>query len=869
MSERIRQSIAVSGINTAEPCHTVADGAMEDVLNMRYKNNAFINVCEPKIIAPISNTNGYKILYTMDCIHGEYIAITGHVIHSIHRVKIENGSIISVELISVILVGYTDLKLSHFGSVLYVNHLLNGALKEQCFIFKDDKFTAFNMDNVEPPELTIDSETRMTGGAFDKYSTVFEYDRLIDGEIIRTPLFNEHLSELTREGFFVGHILLTAAYCMSDGSIVKCGPIYSLSSYDTSFEDMATSNGDRLRAKRTGTTSVWKITYASIIQGCKPTITISVNENVKKSKLFKSVVILSSVINPLFNYDKAYDEFGKYGATGEMSSPDGAFCGVNCILNESAIDLRQPLYQIAEIKLNELEPTTLTYDKYLKDIEFNPIYKASFSNHNTISHNRYDYNGRLHYYNATLVLNAGFAFSVMSAAVDPIPPRPRRPPIGTPAYEYGDDVKVAIVVCILVNDMRYSTIKQFTAKTVRCTGEPLKTYALLRNLISYPDARAESCKIMIQRINQSGQAIISEHHFSLKPSLENNVAYAYIDKSLSKDNVYINAFIDITDAGEATAEQLPEEERPLIIQTDKLYVSALNNPFFTAATNVYTIGESSSIIDGICAAAEQITETKFGLYPLYVFTNRAIYALEVGSGEIVYQRVIGVSNDMKLPNTTMVGAGNLVFFIAARGVMAIEGRKIVCISEALNRYVGLTSSDDLFQDYCTKGRLMYNPIENELILYNTDYAYAYIYSLAWRHWSRRSWGCREMGYQSEIYYNDKGVASAWIEDTLKPAADCRLESRAIKCGSLEYKRLETLVARISCGGLSNYEIKLLGSNDLKSWTPLSEANSQPLIRRTSASYKFFKVVIECVVGDYFAITNLDTEHYLRFVRRLR
>lgn len=850
MSERVRTSIVIGGINTAEPCHTVTDGAMADVLNLRYKNGAFVNVHQPEIVTPITTDDSYKIIYAMEYLGTKYIAVKGRVLH---HVGVDSaGTVFSIQAIVTLEVSYRNLKLYNFGSALYATYDSSAGMKELCFIYKDDKFTPFDMNALPPLEIEIDCDYKLAPNTghrpFDVDGTLLV--RCNMKSIGAMPIVEEKLFEynLAREylqglGCILGDFQIMVVYRLFDGTLIKPGRAH----YITSFRNI--NDKDTLVRLRyhENNNDTFELYYYDKIYGVKPTVRLTTAPQL--NDIVKEVVILSTRPELMYDYDKVHEKYGNPLVDDKILKKPRTVI----YYNDKKLS-QMPYYEVAKFEDGQTS-RALNYDDHYDSIENEDIVSPSYSLHNIVSRGKYEYNSRLHSFGIELSLFKGFNISAPNNISGEY--------FASGFIKTNIETTINTATELLIDGKTYWIQNSFTVKYFK--GVRADYYIPISNLVQYPDMRAK--RVCIYGGNSVNGYIYCD--VKLEKAAENNVGWAFISKmDRRRSHVFVDDYVLFPT--QSLAVKPPNSDLSVMIkQFNKLYVSEMNNPFFVSPANIYTIGDSASVIDGINTATEQITETKFGQFPLYVFSDRAIHALEVGSGEILYQRVIGISNETKLPGTATVGAANLIFFISQRGVMAIEGRKIFCVSETLESYAGLVLPLVLFRDYLKGAALRYNPIEAELIVYNTGYEYAYVYSLRWKLWSRRDWVSRDIGSQTKIYIDGKGVASAWDEDLSKPVLSCLLESRAVKLGSLEFKRLETLVARLICGEESDYEIRLWGSNDLRSWQSLNAAESQPLIRRTSASYKFFKVKIDCSCRDYFAITNLDTEHYLRFVRRLR
>lgn len=874
MSERVRLSIPISGINTSTPSHTVPDGAMEDLMNLRYKNDSFVNVCEPNIIYPIDNDGGFTILHKMgSLLQDEYIAIRDL---TLHLVRIEDGVVSSVTEISAIPT-IEQLKLSDFGTLLYVNYRQDGDLFEKCFIYKDSLFSKFDINGISPPEIII-KRSYMNAPSSGDLPPWFEGEGLnviLKLNMRGSPVganyvgqehftYNVALDALHGSGFVTGDFQIMVAYKLFDGTIIKPSKPLYVSSYDNMSQYV--NGGVERQHYWENNNDTFEIYYIDRITGVK--ISINIRDVIPFNDIVKSVVVLSTRPELMYDYDNIHskliakkgrvwyfdtDGFGGEGYRQELNVRR------NEISDNSKTLMEVPYYEIADVEPNTTR-IDLLYDEHFKNIEHKPVFTSSFSTHSMISGSKFEYNNRLHVFDVQTQLFDGYSFAVPLDTGKNELPKPED--IGRDWVFSSLTMNLNIDVEIIIDSDAY-TVRRNVGDILLIENSTLNSGACiaLYNLLCYPDARATKVRLWGRA---SDEMTVLDSTFELKSSYAHNAAYAFIEKKPDRDSIPIYSTIALTQ-GSLGSVQKPA--RSLLKQRNKIFVSAQNNPFSIDPSNIYTIGNRYDVINSINTATEQITETKFGTFPLYVFSERAIHALEVGSGEVLYSRVIGVSNERILSNTTTAGAVNMVFFISERGVMSLEGRRVDCISGPLEQYAGVPMPS--FREYCNGARLSYNSTESELVVYNELRNYAYIYSLAGRLWSRRMWNVITIGSDAQIIVDGVGVCSSWLEDLSRPLLECSLLSRPLKFGSLEFKRCETLIARLSCDDITQYDIWLDGSNDLQSWSNLGRVLGLPQIRRTGSSMKYFRIKLRCTVHGYFTITNFDAEYYTRFIRKLR
>jgi hypothetical protein len=271
------------------------------------------------------------------------------------------------------------------------------------------------------------------------------------------------------------------------------------------------------------------------------------------------------------------------------------------------------------------------------------------------------------------------------------------------------------------------------------------------------------------------------------------------------------------------------------------------------------------------SAAIKIGDEKVGALPLYVFTTEGIYALRAGE-ETLYAAVNPVNYDKIInPNTLAINGG--VVYITERGVHIISGEGSQLISTPIHKENGIPDID--FFRTCD---LIYNQEYNEVMLSNNGTAY--IYSLDTGYWSTRELKGNKINTEEIVHTN--AIYNLTDEDETK-ALPMTIATRPIKLGNLEFKRLETIIPRMS----SNNHTTMLslnadGSVDGCNYLPLrniSDLEVEPhkvnpiTLRRVPFSAKYFKVSISMEPTSDEphdpSITNIDFEWYRKFYHRMR
>ena len=101
------------------------------------------------------------------------------------------------------------------------------------------------------------------------------------------------------------------------------------------------------------------------------------------------------------------------------------------------------------------------------------------------------------------------------------------------------------------------------------------------------------------------------------------------------------------------------------------------------------------------------------------------------------------------------------------------------------------------------------------------------------------------------------LATLTDEQMIEPV-ECWAVTRPLKLGTTEFKRLETVVARIMSQDCFAHII---------AWCNVQGMDAR--LRRTPLSYKFFRLRLHLTANCRISTTSVDVEFYPRFVGRLR
>jgi hypothetical protein len=302
-------------------------------------------------------------------------------------------------------------------------------------------------------------------------------------------------------------------------------------------------------------------------------------------------------------------------------------------------------------------------------------------------------------------------------------------------------------------------------------------------------------------------------------------------------------------------------------------VSATNNCFSFPFENSYTIGSATNRIIALQSSAIENSDEKIGEHPLYAFTEEGIYALRAGS-ETLYARVDAINYD-KIINPNTLAINGAIVYITEKGVHLLTTSGTQIISTPIHGANGMPPLD--FLRTC---KILWPKQYNDIVLFNEAYSRAYVYNLDAGYWSTRDLAGHKINTDELV--NGQYILDLADEDESK-ALPCRITTRPIKLGDVEFKRLETIIPRMATNDkMVVFAMDVDGSVDGYSYSELRKVIDEELeshrvnpitLRRTPFSAKYFKchMLMEPEQGESFnpSITHIDFEWYRKLRHRMR
>ena len=447
----------------------------------------------------------------------------------------------------------------------------------------------------------------------------------------------------------------------------------------------------------------------------------------------------------------------------------------------------------------------------------------------------FDYNDRLHLFDITTIIPQ---CSDIHALI--------------PATSTSDLDTYHSAINVSVNNKTYTRVRKDVIDTIPASRLPAPL------IISYHDYRAT--QYIVNKGDDRTEIL------PLQPAVANNIAY-YMPKSAS-----CLKFPDITFSFPDPTPAL--KDNYIFHEPNRIKVSSTNNPFSFPFENSYSVGSANNRIIALQSAAIKIGDEKVGALPLYVFTTEGIFALRAGESTL-YAAVNPINYD-KIINPNTLAINGAVVYITEKGVHLLSEQGTAVISTPIHTADGMPPLH--FLRTC---KILWPKQYNEIVFHNETMDKAYVYNLDSGYWSTRTLNGTKLNTDELVY----GVSIYDLADEDETQClNARIQTRPIKLGNVEFKRLETIIPRMNTGN-HNFmlDMAVTGSVDGSLYPNLrivdnmemdSDKVNPLVLRRTPYSAKYFEMVMELTPlmdegGFSPSFTHIDFEWYTRFMRRMR
>lgn len=476
----------------------------------------------------------------------------------------------------------------------------------------------------------------------------------------------------------------------------------------------------------------------------------------------------------------------------------------------------------------------------------------------------YSYNGRVIAFGGTRLIPTGYPFLQSTNIVDRL----------TTPEEYNfryhissDDGKSHAVLGRNENDTLDFTPYNATVKVQGVSGD---YYARPYGLMFFPDSRCKKVEISIGEMRYS---------IPMKPHPYLNLAYAYWGLENTVDMEYVGSVQSLDTAEDRT-----------IASDNRLYMSSSSNPFYYPVSGNKQMGAT---ILGVAVANKALSEGQFGQFPLYVFTEDGIWAMEINS-DGSFLSAHPLSREVCSSPQSITPIDQAVVFVTKKGLMLLQGSQVTCLSpfmtgkhdvinpSAVNIINGQHGFCDMvqsvmdttpFMTFIQDAYIGYDYAGERLVCINPNESYQYSYSLATQTWHKISYSDFSIKKTINSYpscevagVDVNGVPSLLDISTFKDDVDATTEraiivTRPFSLGEPDvFKTIRDVRIR---GQFPKGAVKfiLLGSNDGISFVTLNTLRGK--------SWKLFRLVILADLAATDRISWVDIGYETRFTNRLR
>ena len=342
----------------------------------------------------------------------------------------------------------------------------------------------------------------------------------------------------------------------------------------------------------------------------------------------------------------------------------------------------------------------------------------------------------------------------------------------------------------------------------------------------YPDPNAKELIIFRPKTSEAQKIQLKRH-----PTLNGAYAFNHLPNKINfspgdSDDPFGDQKIELPNVNSEAYEEL----------NSQIFTSVVNNPFVFQADGDNTVGTGSIL--NIVANTEPISQGQFGQYPLIVFTTDGIYALSVNS-EGLYAASYPVSREVCNNANSITPTDRLVFFTSEKGLMAISGGAVQCVSTQLsgptpNAFKVIGDGD--FRKFLANCRIAYDYRESLLRIYSPNYIYHYVYNITDQTFAKaENEGNALLAVASSYPDNlvqevDGKVYSMLAKPDIN--ADQRTYSgtfitRPLKLGSsLELKTIRQILHFFN-SSKGTMKLRIFGSNDCRTWRELKSIHGKP------------------------------------------
>lgn len=398
----------------------------------------------------------------------------------------------------------------------------------------------------------------------------------------------------------------------------------------------------------------------------------------------------------------------------------------------------------------------------------------------------------------------------------------------------------------------------------------------------FPDSRAYKMIVKATRLKDYDQATptVTYGEFDMHPHPYLDCAYYYggFDKALNE--LCTPGLIEIPAAN--AVDDLD----------NKLLISEINDPFSFPLEHRYTF---QSKVLGVAVASAALSQGQFGQFPLYVFTEDGIWAMETAAdGSFVTSKPL--SREVCVNSDSITPIDNAVVFVTDKAVMLIQGSEVVNISQYMNgrHYIPSESSldiiadqegfaklidtikdEDPFMSFVKSAKIAYDYVGQRLIFISSESGnpFQYVYKIDTQTWHKTAFDGlaleAPLNSYPECLAKGEGNGHARVYDlsTILDASRKQDTAKGIlitRPFDLGMPDVYKSITRIKIRGdydKENVKFILQGSNNGKDFVTLNSFRGK--------SWKMFRIFILADLEPTERISWIDVDFEPRYNNRLR
>lgn len=267
-----------------------------------------------------------------------------------------------------------------------------------------------------------------------------------------------------------------------------------------------------------------------------------------------------------------------------------------------------------------------------------------------------------------------------------------------------------------------------------------------RKYFFFPDLRCHSVDVFFDKEGQTKKL-----SYEMK-------TFAYMEGSYYLDDGFL-------ESGATSIEEDYHKAEDATPAQAQIYDSKSNYLYMSESQNLFTFPDATkyqfqSKVVGVAVATTALSQGQFGQFPLYVFTEDGIWAMETGAdGTFVTKKPL--SREVCINPDSITAIDNAVVFVTAQGVMLLQGSQVVNISPYMNgrhydienaaksivegqpSFAPLLSAltdNTHFMAYVKEASVAYDYAGQRLIFIKKGEGYQYIYKLDTQTWHKSSYG---------------------------------------------------------------------------------------------------------------------------------